>query len=75
MDASSRRNDQGAGWPSAAWSRASRCVSNGCVDVRAIGDEITVRSSKDPDGATVSYDRHEWTTFVAAVKAGEFDLD
>src|SRR4051812_49278350 len=59
----------------AKWRRASRCASNGCVEARMAGDEVTVRNSKRPDGASVSYHRDEWSTCVTAVKAGEFDLD
>ena len=76
MDSTSNPNDSRAtNFLSEAWSRASRCASSGCVEARVIGDEVAVRNSKDPDGPTVSYDRQEWATFVAAVKAGEFDLD
>jgi len=63
-----------AGGLSATWRRASHCVSSGCVEARLVGDDIQVRSSKDPDGGSVRYDRDEWRTFVTAVKAGEFDV-
>jgi hypothetical protein len=32
-----------------------------------------VRDSKDPDGNVLIYSREEWTAFLAAAKAGEFD--
>ncbi len=59
---------------SATWQKASQCVADNCVEVRLIDDDIQVRSSKQPDGASLSYDRDEWRTFVSAVKAGEFDV-
>jgi len=62
-------------WSTGTWHRAGKCGANGCFEARAIGNEVTVRSSRDPDGPSVTYDRDEWKTFVIAVKAGEFDLD
>ena len=56
------------------WQRPVRCTVNGCVEARLIGDQVTVRSSHDPDGPSVSYHRDEWSVFIAAVKAGEFDI-
>jgi hypothetical protein len=38
------------------------------------GEEISIRSSKHPNGIVVNYDRDEWRAFVEAVKAGEFDV-
>ena len=55
------------------WRRASRCTSGGCVEVKT-GEEISIRSSKHPNGIVVNYDRDEWRAFVEAVKAGEFDV-
>lgn len=58
--------------PEPVWRRASLCVNNDCVEVR-IGEGVSARSSRKP-GAVVEYDRDEWRVFVAAVKAGEFDV-
>jgi hypothetical protein len=58
----------------AEWRRAGQCASNGCVEVAQIGENIVVRDTKDLAGPTLRYSRDEWTAFVAAVKAGEFDL-
>jgi hypothetical protein len=35
---------------------------------------ILLRDSKNPDGATLVFDEHEWSAFIAGVKDGEFDL-
>lgn len=55
------------------WVRASKCESNTCVEVAAEYGNILVRSSR-ARSFWVSFDDEEWTTFIAAAKAGEFDL-
>ncbi len=35
---------------------------------------ILLRDSKNPGGATLIFDEHEWSAFIAGVKDGEFDL-
>lgn len=47
-----------------------------CVEVGgdADVDVIMVRDTKDPHGATLSFDREEWEAFIGGVKLGEFDL-
>jgi hypothetical protein len=73
--ADTRDNGRGTTAPTAAgeWRRASRCTNGGCVEVKT-GEEISIRSSKHPNGSVVNYDRDEWRAFVEAVKAGEFDV-
>lgn len=55
----------------------SRCGAdfpNGCVEVTQTGmDSFVVRSTTLWATGSVTLDREEWTTFVAAVKAGEYD--
>jgi hypothetical protein len=60
--------------PEAGWRRASHCASSGCVEFALIGDEIALRDSKQAGGPMLTYNRDEWRTFVAGVKAGEFDV-
>lgn len=43
------------------------------MQVAATGDMIIVGDSKLPDGPVLTYTRDEWTTFVDAVRQGEFD--
>ena len=57
------------------WQRSSRCVSAGCLEARRVGDLVHLRNSRHPDHARVLCDLDEWRAFVAAVKAGEFDVD
>jgi len=55
------------------WQRATGCDNSGgsCVEVAYLGEHgVRVR---DRRGVVVEYDRTEWETFVAGVKAGEFD--
>jgi hypothetical protein len=48
--------------------------SANCVEVAVLSsDEIAMRDSKNPDRATLLYSTTSWSTFVAAVRAGEFD--
>lgn len=61
-------------WLDQGWRKPAKCASSGCVEARMDGERITVRNSRDPGGDNVSYDRDEWEAFVAAVKAGEFDV-
>jgi len=44
----------------------SLCESAACVQTSTIGDEVTVRSSRDPD-RTVVFDREEWAAFTAGL--------
>lgn len=65
--------------PAGTWRRASRCAANGCVEVAIIGPPecpmtIAVRDSKNPTVPPLTYTVDEWRTFIAAVKAGEFDV-
>jgi hypothetical protein len=52
----------------------SACSLGECVEV-AITEVVAVRDSKDaPDGPVLWFSHTEWREFVAAVKAGKFDL-
>ncbi len=56
------------------WRTAQLCSNGACVEVADLSDGgAAVRSSKDPGGAVLVFDRAEWTTFLAAVKDREFD--
>jgi hypothetical protein len=56
------------------WTRAKACSSNSCIEVRAVGDLISIRvvdenGDVQPPHATPD----EWAAFIAGVKAGDFD--
>jgi hypothetical protein len=44
-----------------------------CVEVDAGPAGIRLRDSKNPDGATLTFDGEEWKAFTDGVKAGQFD--
>lgn len=59
------------------WVRSSFCAADKpqCVEVLSSGDMFHVRDSKHgEDGVQLRFTREEWTAFLAAVKAGEFDV-
>ncbi|MFB6894343.1 DUF397 domain-containing protein [Kitasatospora sp. NPDC056327] len=61
---------------SARWRKSTRSSSNGgCLEV-ADGhpDTVPVRDSKNPAGPVLLFPSPAWRSFVAAVKADEFDL-
>jgi hypothetical protein len=57
------------------WLRSPLCDANGaCVEVARLNGGIGVRDSKDPDDRWLWFSRDEWTTFVAGVRSGHFDV-
>jgi Domain of unknown function (DUF397) len=55
------------------WVRPRRCDAGHCVEVSDEYGSVFVRNSKDPQ-RTIVFDDEEWSTFLEAVKRGEFDL-
>ena len=54
---------------------ARPCEGGGaCVEVGKL-EIVAVRDSKNPDGPVLYYSMTEWTEFVRAVKAGQFDFN
>jgi hypothetical protein len=56
------------------WRKSRLSGLSGCVEVAFVEDGVAVRDSKDPDGPVLRFTVHEWKTFVAAVRSGQFDL-
>lgn len=56
----------------AAWRRSTKCESAACVEIADLGDDVALRNSTDP-GRNVVFSREDWRSFVAGVRAGEFD--
>ncbi|MFD5000433.1 DUF397 domain-containing protein [Streptomyces buecherae] len=52
-------------------------VENACVewspDHVAPHGTVPVRDSKDPGGLALTFDATAWTSFIDAIKAGDFD--
>lgn len=61
----------------AEWRKSTHSYANGCVEVAfttsSHGTDAHVRDSKDPNGPVLTFDRAEWTAFLAGVRSGEFD--
>ena len=58
-----------------AWRRSRRCEAGSCVEVAPIDGAFAVRDSKDQDGPKLLFTRAEWTTFIAGIRAGDFELE
>ncbi|MFJ6621426.1 DUF397 domain-containing protein [Kitasatospora sp. NPDC091335] len=58
----------------ASWSRSSYSGNGGqCVEVAAnFSGLMPVRDSKDPYGPALIFAAEAWTSFVTAVRSGEF---
>jgi hypothetical protein len=56
------------------WRKSSFSGNNGCVEAAPLaGNRVALRDSKDPSLGFFIYDQHEWTSFLAGVRNGEFD--
>ncbi|GAA2379631.1 DUF397 domain-containing protein [Catellatospora methionotrophica] len=60
----------------ASWFKSSRSdAGNGsCVEIAFMADAVGVRDSKDqPGGPVLPFSPASWRSFIAGVKAGEFN--
>ena len=57
------------------WRTASTCPSGStCVEIAELPEGgAAMRDSKDATSPVLSFDPKGWTTFLAAVRTGEFD--
>jgi hypothetical protein len=57
------------------WRRSTRCSTNSCVEVADLADGgVAIRDGKSGASSPILvFGGEEWRTFVADVKAGEFD--
>lgn len=46
------------------WRKAGASGTSNCVEVAADGETVHVRDSKNPDGATLTFDPSEWVEFL-----------
>ncbi|MET9290325.1 DUF397 domain-containing protein [Streptomyces sp. NPDC003077] len=60
-----------------SWTKSSYSGGNGaCVEIAVpMTSAVAVRDSKDPNGPRLTFDSSSWSTFVADVSGGEYDLD
>jgi hypothetical protein len=64
-------------FPNQTWlrSRHGRCETAACVEVSRSGETVLVRDSKDPASPVLRFTIAEWNSFVAGIRAGDFELD
>lgn len=64
-----------AGFAQVSWRKSSWSAHNGnCVEFAQLpGGHCGVRDSRDVAGPVLVFSRLEWSAFVAAAVAGEFD--
>ena len=55
------------------WKKSSYCGSGSCVEVAKGTETILLRDAKDSDSPVLAFTPSEWASFVAGVRAGEFD--
>lgn len=58
------------------YQKSSFCKDNGCLEVAALPDgAVAVRDSKDTmRQAPLVFTANEWSTFIAAIKTGQYDF-
>lgn len=56
-----------------SWRRSSRCDSSTCVEVARVDGAVLLRDSERPE-AFLTFTPASWVVFLAAARAGEFDL-
>lgn len=58
------------------WVKSSFSGANGaCVETNFSPEgSVSVRDSKDPDGAVLLFTREEWEAFIAGVENKEFNI-
>ena len=59
----------------AVWRKSTRTNGQGaCVEVAHLDVVVGVRDSKDRTGLVLAFDATDWRAFLAAVRAGRYDL-
>jgi hypothetical protein len=57
------------------WRKSTHSDYNGCcVEVALSWADASMRDSKNPNGAMLTFAADDWRDFVAGLKLGEFDL-
>jgi uncharacterized protein DUF397 len=63
------------GDPDGAWRKSSRSnIADNCVEVDTSDPLVRIRDSKNRESGSLGVSRDAWASFIAGVKAGEFDL-
>jgi hypothetical protein len=56
------------------WRKSKRSSSGNCVEVKTGPGAISLRDSKNPDGAVLSFSHEAFENFLRGVRGREFDL-
>jgi hypothetical protein len=59
----------------AQWRRSEYCGTAACVEVARVDGLYLVRDSKNPQGATLSFNHAEWRAFEQGMIAGNFRFE
>ena len=60
---------------SADWQKSRRSMSNGCVEVAFVDNQVAVRDSKhNGQGPVLVFTPVEWEAFLGGVSDGQFRL-
>ena len=55
------------------WQRSSFCADSACVEVADSGaGHVMIRNNQRLDDKPISFDKVDWTEFLAAIQRGEF---
>lgn len=59
-----------------SWRKSSYSGGSGaeCLEVAVGNPDVPVRDSNSPHGPVITFAAPHWTTFVAAVVEGQFDI-
>ncbi len=55
------------------WRKSSYTVRDECVEITEVGGSAAIRDSKNPRGTQLRVSTGSWRSFLAHVKAGEYD--
>ncbi|MCA1195729.1 DUF397 domain-containing protein [Saccharopolyspora sp. 6V] len=50
------------------WRKSSRSVTEECVEIAAVADDVAVRDSKDPSGPVLLVSRAAFRRFTATIR-------
>lgn len=55
------------------WRKSSHTVRDECVEIAETGGSAAIRDSKNPSGPQLRVPTGSWQSFIAQLKAGEYD--
>ncbi|GAA3235668.1 DUF397 domain-containing protein [Dactylosporangium siamense] len=56
-----------------AWRRSQACASTACVEIAEQLSAFFVRDSKDTDGSVLKFQRADWGSFIAGIRANALE--